>query len=441
MRILDFRLRILDWYIPVSRSEIRNLKSGFLLLLLCLSLIGCGPSSRIRARDGTPGHVPVIRVGILKSQDGVRVTGSGIFQVKDLSGGEHLGESGRGQVWKLNPTGAWIDVLAPDDQSLGLFTGPIRLTPAARGGRIWVSGREYRGVVDVMGDGAGKLTVINEVDVENYLRGVVPVEIGRLMASQIDAVKAQAIAARTYALVNRGRRSSSGFDILATVEDQVYQGYAAENRLTDKAIAETHGAIATYKGRMINTFYSSTCGGRTESIHDAWKSPPSPYLKSVKDRGRGGVFCEFSPVFRWTIQWDRATLERILSTTLPEQDRRINRGVELLDLRIRKRSRSGRVKVLEIKTRQGVVRVEGDRIRSVLRRPGQGTPPLRSTLFSLKIQRDRRGRPGTITASGGGFGHGIGLCQFGAIGMANRGYRFEQILRHYYRGVKIQRMY
>jgi stage II sporulation protein D len=279
------------------------------------------------------------------------------------------------------------------------------------------------------------------VDVENYLRGVVPVEIGRLKALQINAMKAQAVAARTYALANLGRRASNGFDVLATVEDQVYKGYTVENRLTDRAIAETHGVIATYKGRIIKTFYSSTCGGRTESVHDAWESPSLPYLKSVRDRGHGGVFCASSPVFRWKIQWNRATLEGILGATLPKKYRRITGGIDLLDLRIRKRSGSGRVKVLEIKTRRGVVRVKKDRIRSVLRRPERGRPPLRSTLFSLKIHRDRRGRPRTIIASGGGYGHGIGLCQFGAIGMANQGYRFDQILRHYYRGVKIQRVY
>ena len=408
---------------------------------LLILMVGCGPPP-YRARTGEVDRkkIPVIRLGLATGQTSVRAAGTGRFGVRDLASGENLGEDRRGRTWSMEAKGAWVEVISSDGITVGLFSGPVRLLPLERGERIRVDGREYRGVIHIVPEG-DRLNIVNELDLENYLRGVVPVEIGHLKASQIDAVKAQAVAARTYALANRGRRKTRGFDIYATVADQVYRGFAVETHVSDVAIAETHGVVASYKGRMISPFYSSTCGGRTENIHEAWNSPAVSYLRSVKDEGRGVVFCRPSPVYRWTVEWDRGTLERILATTLPSRSRRVNGPVEIRDLRIRRRSKSGRVQELEIKTQQGNFRVKGDEVRRVLRRPAQGTPLLRSTLFSLKIYKDRQGRPGRIVASGGGFGHGIGLCQYGAIGMANRGYRFDQILRHYFRGTGLRRLY
>jgi len=413
------------------------------LLVLLIILSGCGgPPSRVRVGPVSPNRIPTIRVGILTEQQQVKITGTGRFQVLDQESGEIVGKSPRGRIWALAPSGAWIEPTTPEGQSQGLYTGPILVKSAERGGRIWVSGREYRGIIELRTNGKGMLTVVNELDIENYLRGVVPVEIGRLKPSQIDAVKAQAIAARTYALAHQGRRAALGFDIYGTVNDQVYRGHSVESSVADQAIAATHGMIATYKGKMIDTFYSSTCGGSTDNIHEGWKSSPVPYLSSVKDKGRGlGDFCHASPWYRWDARWDRAALEEILASSLPASARRQDGKIELQDIRIRKRSTSGRVHLLEIKTNQGKAEFRGDAIRSILRRPTQGNPALRSTLFNLKVQRDGKGRPKSIVIEGAGFGHGIGLCQTGAIGMADRGYRFDQILKHYYRGINLRRAY
>jgi stage II sporulation protein D len=415
--------------------------SRAIALGLAIWLVSCGPPPT-RIRSGTPDRqrIPAIRVGLVTGQATARAGGTGKFRVQDLATGENISEDGRGKMWLAKAQGAWIDMVSPDGESAGLYSGPVRFQPLEQGGRIWVAGQEYRGVVDIVPE-AGQLNVVNEVDLENYLRGVVPVEIGRLKASQVAAVKAQAIAARTYALANRGRRRSRGFDIYASVEDQVYQGFGVETKLSDLAIAETHGLVGSYKGKMISPFYSSTCGGRTESIDEAWDSPAVAYLRSIKDEGRGGVFCEPSPVYRWVVEWQVPELERILTTTLPSRGRQLNGPVALRDLRIRKRSASGRVKELEIKTQSATFNIRGDEVRRVLRRAGKGNPLLRSTLFSLKIVKDRQGRPRKVIANGGGFGHGIGLCQYGAIAMASRGYRFDQILTHYYRGIKIRRLY
>ncbi len=391
--------------------------------------------SATRSGAFRPGKLPMIRIGLLVHRDSASLTGTGRFRVTDRSSGEVIGTSSSGEIWKTIAKGAWIDVSGPGGAQ-GLYTGPIQLSPLTRDGRIQVADKEYRGSIEVLSRKNGTLTVVNIVDLEHYLRGVVPREIGRLKANQIEALKAQAVAARTYAVSNLGRRSALGFDLYGTVSDQVYHGYGAEWSIANRAISETRGVIASYRDKPISAFYSSTCGGRTESIEDAWGGEPVPYLRGVRDRDRGsGDFCRDSPVYEWRVEWKKQTLERILATRLPSLDPRKTGEFSLRDMDVKSRSSSGRVKLLEIRSNHGAATVRGDKIRSVLRRPVRGQPMLRSTKFDLKFGRDN------IVAEGGGFGHGIGMCQMGAIGMAGQGYRYEKILKHYYRGIDLKRVY
>ena len=395
------------------------------------------PSTPSRPSDTfRPGRLPLVRIGLLVNRSSVRVTGTGSFKVVDQSSGEVIGTSSRGKEWNLHANGAWINASTPEGDAQGLYTGPIQVRPAEREGRIWISQKEYRGTVEVTVNRKGTLTAVNILDLETYLRGVVPLEIGKLKDPQIEALKAQAVAARTYAIANLGRRRDLGFDLYSTVADQVYEGFSAEWTVADRAIAETRGMVAIYDGKPIDAFYSSTCGGETESIENAWGSRPVPYLRNVRDRdGRSGDFCRNSPVYKWRVEWNRKTLENILANRLPGLDRSKAGEFSLRDMDVRKRSPSGRVQVLEIKSNQGMTILRGDKIRSALRRPIRGQPLLRSTKFDLKIRGD------TIVAEGGGYGHGIGLCQTGAIGMAVQGYKHDKILKHYYRGIDLRRVY
>ena len=383
-----------------------------------------------------PGELPMIRIGLLVARDSASMTGTGRFKVVDRSSGEVIGTSSPGQIWKMQANGAWIDVSSPAGDAQGLYTGPIQVSPLTREGRLRVSEREYRGSMEVVSNKRGKLTVVNILDVENYLRGVVPLEIGKLSENRIEALKAQAVAARTYTVSNLGRRKSLGFDLYSTVADQVYRGYGAEWPVADRAISETRGMIATYRGRPIAAYYSSTCGGETESIEDAWGGKPVPYLRGVRDRDRGsGDFCRHSPVYEWRVEWKKQTLENILANRLQGLDPRKAGEFSLRGIDIKQRSESGRVRLLEIRSNHGTTTLRGDRIRSALRRPVRGQPLLRSTKFDLDFRRD------TIVAEGGGYGHGIGMCQMGAIGMAAQGYKYDRILKHYYRGIDLDRAY
>ena len=431
-----------------ARTDSRNVWLAALVLLVAIS--GCAgrphpslpstpsaPTTPSRPSETfRPGRLPLVRIGLLVNRPSVRVTGTGSFKVVDQSSGEVIGTSSRGMEWNLQSNGAWIDASTPEGDAQGLYTGPILVSPAGREGRIRISKKEYRGTVEVSVNQKGTLTVVNILDLESYLRGVVPLEIGKLKDTQIEALKTQAVAARTYAVSNLGRRKALGFDLYSTVADQVYEGFSAEWAVADRAIAETRGMVAIYEGKPIDAFYSSTCGGETESIEEGWGSRPVSYLRNVRDRdGRSGDFCRDSPVYKWSVEWNRKTLENILSSSLPGLDKRKAGELSLHGIDVRKRSRSGRVQELEIRTNHGTSTLRGDKIRSALRRPVRGRPLLRSTKFDLKIRGD------TIVAEGGGYGHGIGLCQMGAIGMAAQGYKYDKILKHYYRGVDLRRAY
>ncbi len=151
----------------------------------------------------------------------------------------------------------------------------------AAGGLTTVHGKgRYRGQVEIFPNAQGRLTVVNELDLETYLRGVVPREMGAWEYPALEALKAQAVAARTYAVANRGKRAGEGFDLVDTVADQVYGGRDGEQALTDRAIAETEGLVATFNGRPIQALFMASAGGATVDNHYVFGGDQG-YLKGV----------------------------------------------------------------------------------------------------------------------------------------------------------------
>jgi stage II sporulation protein D len=155
------------------------------------------------------------------------------------------------------------------------------LFPAAAGEFLDADGSPYRGVLEVRAANDGTLTVVNALNLEDYVRGVVPNELSPYTFPQLEALKAQAVAARTYALRNRGGYSSQGYDICATPACQVYRGKGTEHPLTDRAVEETRGIVAYYDGALINALFTSTCGGHTEDGESVFDGPVQPYLRGV----------------------------------------------------------------------------------------------------------------------------------------------------------------
>jgi stage II sporulation protein D len=307
------------------------------------------------------------------------------------------------------------------------------------GALVRVNGRAYRGVVEIVRDTAG-LTVVNRVLLESYLTGVVSAEMGRRNQAEFEALKAQAVVSRTYALRNLNRRKALGFDLHAGVADQVYAGSGSETPEGREAVALTRGQVLTYGEAPIDAFYYSTCGGRTADGTEAFRAASRPYLRSFADVDEHGeAYCRISPRYHWREEWSgdalRGTLRRTLPATLGAK---ASRADEVRDVWVAERTASGRVGRLGITLGSEHVMVDGPQVRQVLR-PASGDL-LRSATFTLSAAR--AGRAITrLVADGQGAGHGVGMCQWGAVGRSRAGQDYQSILAAYYPGATLQRLY
>ncbi len=308
---------------------------------------------------------------------------------------------------------------------------------------ITIDGKRYRGGAKVFVNPRGRITVANRVDVESYLRGVLPHELGRLDATTLEAGKAQAVAARTYTLSYVGRRAAEGFDLYDSVEDQVYGGTVSEGPFTDQAVLATAGIVALYQGAFIRANYFSTCGGATVNVEDIWPDPPFPWLRQVEDGPAGDAWCKNSPHFRWVERWSGDEVLADLNRYGPEQaglSPPAGGWRKLEDVRVASRTPSGRVRELVYDTERGSVTVLADKTRFVLRRPeSAGGGILRSSLFKVGVRKSH-GRVVEVVASGGGNGHGAGMCQVGALAQSRAGRTYDQILHFYYTGIDLVRL-
>jgi len=211
---------------------------------------------------------------------------------------------------------------------------------------------------------------------------------------------------------------------------------------SERAVRATQGEVLISDGQPIKALYSSACGGRTANVEDVWPWDYTPYLRSVRDDAGEGTtaYCSLSANFRWREEWDAdAFLAMIRQYGAVENPASSNLGGELLDVRVDKRSRCGRVQDLGISTSHGDISFHGDRTRWVLRRPGTNAI-LRSSFFKIGVIRGDGGRTRKVVATGGGNGHGIGMCQWGAMGMARAGIEYRDILAHYYKSTRLMRI-
>jgi stage II sporulation protein D len=387
----------------------------------------------------------VVRIGLKVGAPDLLLAGSSAWKLETPDGND-LAHAGPGEVLRIRQRSGSIDVTKRDGGDAVASTDPddtLLLVPE-RGYAGW-SGRWYRGTFRVYATPAGPdgapagLTLVNEVPLEDYLRGVLPEEIGNPPATDFEAVKAQAVAARTYTLSYLSRRADLGFDLWATVEDQVYGGTARENAQASRAVQETRGEILLSDGVPIRALYSSACGGRTSNVEDVWPWPWTSYLRSVRDAEDEKLtgYCSLSANYRWKEEWPVDQFVATLRKYAPAEGASVAAlDGQLLDVRIEQRSRSGRVALLVVETTEGDCVLHGDRTRWALRRPGTEAI-LRSSFFKIGIQRAADGAPLKVIASGGGNGHGIGMCQWGAMGMARAGKNYREILRHYYKDTQL----
>jgi stage II sporulation protein D len=298
----------------------------------------------------------------------------------------------------------------------------------------------YPGSIRAVPRADGGIDLVSLVPLETYLEGVVPHEIGDPGPDAYAAIEAQAIAARTYAMSRMKLNRDKPFDVEAGVQDQMYRGNEKRGRLTGSAVHDTRGLVLMHKNQMCDAYYSATCGGHTSDIRRTWPDRPSaPYLYGRRDRAESGgaSFCSAARNFRWRHTFSGRSLGDTVRKTIP-----MVLGVdeadvgELLEVRVMQRSASGRVQELEIDTSESTFVVKGDQIRRVIMLDVARGRILPSTLFDVEVVMNGS-RVGIVSFAGGGNGHGVGMCQNGALGMARKGYSYGMILQHYYPGADV----
>ena len=400
-----------------------------------------------------PGDVPepMVRVGILVDTTAAVISASTPFTVASLDG-TVLGQGDANEAWTFTAEGQLVRGASASGRSIGPAQAPLRVTPRDSG-TITIAGKNYRGTALIRVARDGRVSAINVVEIEEYLAGVVSFEIGKLAPNLIEASKAQAIAARTYAIGNLNRWNQRGFDFLPTVLDQVYGGVTGEDTVTTRAVLETRGEIVTYEGKPIQAFYSSTCGGRTAAVEDVWPWRASqPYLRSVPDTigGTERAYCETSSRFRWSVSWTREALRSVLAETLGARAKRrlpITRPdpADRMDIRrvenvaLTGKTSGERAEFVRIRVDGQTHDIRGDSIRWILR---PDPTRLLNSSFLLDVKADvSDGEVHRLEVNGGGWGHAIGMCQVGAINRAKAGQSYRQILLAYYSGTRIDRLY
>ncbi len=313
-----------------------------------------------------------------------------------------------------------------------------RMLPAA-GKLLSVDGKRYHGELWASADSFANLILVNQVPLEEYIKGVLPPEIGKRGPQEMEVLKAQAVAARTYTLSHLGQYPGKPWDMEADVKDQIYLGSEAEDLLASQAVDETDGEVATYKGNFINAYYHSTCGGKTDFISEIWPNKPQEdYLVSIDD----DTFCVWSKNYRWREVLTEDWLNRKVSSYLKSKGQLAEGEMNpITDLVAVDRTSVGRLRALKMVTEEENYLILADSMRWALGRPS--SPNLQailpSTWFEIETFRSQSGQLDSVVLTGRGTGHGIGMCQTGAIGRARAGQTYKQILEHYYTGIQIER--
>ncbi len=385
------------------------------------------------------GYGPLVRVALRVARDTAALDATGPWRLLDAPGGV-LVRSRANDGWRIERRGRQLRAVRGDGTATTWQAGTLAQFPddagAARSG-----GKTYRGALVFVATDTGIL-IVNHLPLEDYVRGVVPLEIGERAPAERAAVEAQAIAARSYtvtrlAAARRGAGRSPDFDLVASVSDQVYGGRDAERPFSDAAVSASAGLVLRLGERVLNAPFYSACGGETEAAEEVWRTGGESHLRRVSDRiaGTDRFYCDIAPRFAWTRAFTATELDAVVRRYVAAYAAVGSSGPgKVTDLEVDGRTPSGRVANLVIRTDRGSYRVRGNDSRSVLRSPGGEL--LNSAYFSVTMER-AEGRLVRAVIRGNGYGHGVGMCQWGAIGRARAGQDARTILRTYYPGTTV----
>ncbi len=325
----------------------------------------------------------------------------------------------------------------------------------------------YHGAFELAKTNNGYFNLVNLIEVEDYLKGVVPNEMP--VHFGLEALKAQSVSARNYVLSPR-TKSSPNYDVVDSVASQVYFGANTEKPLSNRAVEETEGIVALYDWELILAQYSSTAGGYTESYSNAFSDPSSkefpskekPYLKAKPDilsqtplnteeaaaayyKSRPDAYDIRSSYFRWTREWTADELKNALQSTLAAQSatgfvkpafKKGDTLDDLIELKVVRRGDSGKIIEMEVVTKSQTYKVFKELVvRRLITKDGKALP---SANVVFDNEKDENGNLVAVKAYGGGFGHGVGMSQYGAGFMATElKLPFDKILKHYYTGISL----
>ena len=369
------------------------------------------------------------------------VSATGRWRIDEQGGRTRLVTGQGAERWRVEQQGGLLRVAGDSGDVTPWREGPFVARAVEGGAVLRYDNRRYRGELWFTPTDSGIL-VVNRLPVEDYLRGVVPIELGTRQPGDRAALEAQAIAARSYAYIrvpsDAAVEPRSGWHMVATVQNQVYAGLDVEAPIVNEAIDRTAGLVIRYNGLLVDAPYSSSCGGRTAAPKESWRDVrEEPYLPSVDDTDprTGRPYCDIAPRNHWTEEFDEAQLSEAVRRALVAAGARDPRPGVMTAMRVEGRTTSGRATALVLRTNRGDVTVRNNEIRNVLRNTRGAI--LSSTYFSIERESRVRGHLSGVTLRGHGNGHGVGMCQWGAIGRSRAGLDARTILRHYYPGTVV----
>ena len=377
-------------------------KNTVVTILLMMGLVSPGP-----VNAGSVDDQP-IRIAILQQVNEIEISIRNRYTIEDPLTGTILKSGYNFHETTLTLSNKGIR-LGPEDLSLSR----LRFL-ASKDVTLRVNGkdRKYRGFIDIIRTRDNHLLAVNTIGLEDYIRGVLYHEVSHRWP--LDAILAQAIAARSYALYQIQTRKKQEFDVTNDIYSQVYGGKTSEKFRTNLAINRSRGKVLVYKGKVLPAYFHATCGGHTENVNELWKHDLPPL------RGVVCEFCRISPHYSWRREFQSSAVQKLLN----------QKGymVGLIkEIKVSKTTASGRVRELTITDRAGKsVRVFGKDFRDIL-----GPNNLRSNKYDIEMKGY------FFDVIGRGWGHGVGLCQWGAYGMSLQHHDYDEILQFYYPGAEI----
>lgn len=370
-----------------------------MLLLPCNSLaMGNNPSVAPQQK--------IIRIAVSKGSSQLKLTLKGYYEIYALETNTRILSGNDLKNALILPTGSGLNINGEEYKVFGIKI--LTQKDAA----IYLNNRRFRGTMDIIRDSNVKLLAVNHIDIEDYLFGVLQYEVSFWWPYA--ALEAQAIAARTYALYEASKNKNKDYDLTNDTFSQMYGGAGKERYRTKKAVMNTRSKVLTYKGKIFPAYYHATCGGYTEDAAELWNID-LPVLKGVKCD-----FCKSSPHYYWESEMELSDIEK----KLKQKGYAVS---EITDIAPLDFTNNKKIRNLRIVCKEGSVEIRANKFRLLA-----GSRYVRSTNFKVEI------KDGKAFFKGYGWGHGVGLCQWGAYFMAKKHFSAEKILKHYYSGAEIK---